>query len=147
MPRVKKEFYVDNQYFYDLLVKFKKNNNDVKTKNEIAKCLVKIANYLATSFNFFQYPEDVKEEMIQDAIVRMYRKIKVFDTERGDKPFSFFTGIAYNVFRRHLNLLDKRINDYVSTDALDNNSHIVALDEKYRDLIDSNRVRQTEIKH
>jgi DNA-directed RNA polymerase specialized sigma24 family protein len=142
----KKEYYVDNNHFYKLIKDFKNNPDSKKTKNEIGNCLIKIANYLATSFNFFQYPDDIKDEMIQDAVVRMYRKIEVFDINRSDKPFSFFTGIAYNVYRNHLNRLDKRINGFVSTEALDNNAHIVAIDQSYRDLIDSNKVRQTEIK-
>jgi len=66
--------------------------------HELANSLKKIAYGLGNKSNFINYT--YKEEMIGDALVKMYTalKNKKFNVDSEYNPFSYFTTIAFHAF-------------------------------------------------
>jgi hypothetical protein len=100
IPRRKKKpsekpHYVNGKEFEDAIREFYRT--DIIT-NYLAESLKKIASGLSFAGNFINY--SYKDEMIGDAIVKMYQalKYKKFKLDHGFKPFSYFTTIAFHAF-------------------------------------------------
>ena len=99
----KEKYYVDPKVFSRSLRTFYESDN---LTDDLAENINKIAYGLSYSSSFINYT--YKEEMIGDALIKMYSALKrkkySFDkrTERGGEdecnPFSYFTTIAYNAF-------------------------------------------------
>ena len=95
-PKPKKtEYYIDPVVFKQQLVDYySKNINE----SAIAESVSKIAYGLSYSSNFINYT--YKDEMIGDAIVKMFTAVKnhKFDVTSEYNPFSYFTTIAFHAF-------------------------------------------------
>jgi len=103
-PKKKKtqdENYVDPKIFFDEIKKYYKTN---EISDFLSDSICKIANGLSFAPNFINY--SYKDEMVGDAILKMYAalKHKKFNvTATDDKgnfhnPFSYFTTIAFHAF-------------------------------------------------
>jgi len=90
-----KVHYVNSREFEDEIKKY--YNTDVLT-DKVCDSLNKIANGLSFAPNFMNY--SYKEEMVGDAIVKMFSalKNKKFKIDCGFSPFSYFTTIAFHAF-------------------------------------------------
>lgn len=103
MTQIKKA-YVDNQRFYDEIVKRKAALKEAEEKglpkpkinDYIGKCLTDIATNFAKRPLY--YGRTYKDEMIQDAIVNCVRYFDTFDPERTKNPFSYFSQCCYYSF-------------------------------------------------
>jgi len=95
-PKPKKtEYYIDPAVFKQQLVEYYKDSSNERV---IAESINKIAVGLSYSSNFINYT--YKDEMIGDAIVKMYTAVKnkKFDVNSEHNPFSYFTTIAFHAF-------------------------------------------------
>lgn len=95
-PKPKKtEYYIDPAIFKQQLVDYYTNNT---SEEVIAESISKIAYGLSYSSNFINYT--YKDEMIGDAIVKMFTAVKnkKFDITSEHNPFSYFTTIAFHAF-------------------------------------------------
>lgn len=95
-PKPKKtEYYIDPAEFKQQLVGYYSNNIN---EDIIAESISKIAHGLSYSSNFINYT--YKDEMIGDAIVKMFTAVKnkKFDVTSEHNPFSYFTTIAFHAF-------------------------------------------------
>lgn len=74
-------------------------DND-KMTNELARHIMDIADGLARNYRFVRYTSNWKEDMIGDAIQKMYHALekKSFDLSSTFNPFSYFNRIAWNAF-------------------------------------------------
>jgi DNA-directed RNA polymerase specialized sigma24 family protein len=90
-----KPHYVNAREFEDALIQYYK---DEKMTNYIGESLQKIAVGLSYAGNFINY--SFKDDMVGDAIVKMYQAIlhKKFKLDQGFSPFGYFTTIAYHAF-------------------------------------------------
>lgn len=96
--------YVDKKEFYDLLVKHKqrvmlaeeRGLDPPQACDQIGLNIMKIANGLASRYNFSRYP--YREEMVSDGIIDACAAINKFDTDRHDNPFGYFTTVIWNSF-------------------------------------------------
>jgi|694.fasta_scaffold65266_2 hypothetical protein len=90
-----REHYVNGKEFEEEIRNF--YNTDNITIN-LGECINKIANGLSYAPNFINY--SYKEEMVGDAIVKMFSalKNKKFKLDSGFSPFSYFTTIAFHAF-------------------------------------------------
>jgi hypothetical protein len=72
--------------------------------DELAMNLVKIAEGLSYKYNFINYTKTWKDEMIGDAIVKMYTALesKKFRIESEFSPFAYFNQIAWNAFSNRI---------------------------------------------
>ena len=115
-PKPKKtEYYIDPVVFKQQLVEYYKDSK--KNEKVIAESINKIAHGLSFSSNFINYT--YKDEMIGDAIVKMYTAVKnkKFNVESEHNPFSYFTTIAFHAFINRIKKEKKHteaLNEYKS---------------------------------
>jgi hypothetical protein len=90
-----KPHYVNGRDFEDAIREFYKTD---KVTDYLGECIKKIASGLSYAPNFINY--SYKDEMVGDAVVKMYQalKYKKFKLDHGFKPFSYFTTIAFHAF-------------------------------------------------
>ena len=93
-PR-EREHYVNSREFEEEIRAFY-NSGHVTIK--LGESINKIANGLSFAPNFINY--SYKEDMVGDAIVKMFSalKNKKFKLDSGFSPFSYFTTIAFHAF-------------------------------------------------
>jgi hypothetical protein len=98
---VKEVFYVSSKVFREQLTKY--YEDDIMT-NELAENVVKIAEGLSYNWRFINYTKSWREEMVGDAIVKMYSALenKLFKIESTFNPFSYFNQIAWNAFSNRI---------------------------------------------
>ena len=114
-PKPKKtEHYVDPVLFKQQLVTYYKTGAG---EDLLAESVSKIAYCLSYSSNFINYT--YKDEMIGDALVKMFTAVKnhKFDVTSEYNPFSYFTTIAFHAFINRIKKEKKHteaINEYKS---------------------------------
>jgi hypothetical protein len=98
---IKEKFYVSSKLFREQLAKY--YNDDIMT-NELAENIVKIAEGLSYNWRFINYTKSWKEEMVGDAIIKMYSALedKKFNIDSAFNPFSYFNQIAWNAFSNRI---------------------------------------------
>lgn len=91
----KLNYYVDPKTFKDAIRTFYETD---KFEDYLGECINKIASGLSYNSKFRDYT--YREDMIGDAIVKMYAalKNKNFDVNSEYNPFSYFTTIAFRAF-------------------------------------------------
>jgi len=115
MAKPKKAHYVNNKQLYAVMVEYKKAVNeseesgDIKPQipNYVGRCLLQIANRLATKPNFANYT--FKDDMISDGIENCVSYIHNFDPEKSNNPFAYFTQIIYYAFLRRIQKEKKQL--------------------------------------
>lgn len=90
-----KPHYVNGKDFEDAIREYYRTD---KITDYLGESLKKIAVGLSYAGNFINY--SYKDEMVGDAVVKMYQalKFKKFKLDHGFKPFSYFTTIAFHAF-------------------------------------------------
>lgn len=98
---IKEKYYVSSKLFRQQLQEY--YDNDIMT-NELAENIVKIAEGLSYNWRFINYTKSWKEEMIGDAIIKMYSALeeKKFNIDSAFNPFSYFNQIAWNAFSNRI---------------------------------------------
>lgn len=107
-----KEHYVNGKEFEEEIRRFY-NTGEISIK--LGESINKIASGLSYATNFINY--SYKEDMIGDAIVKMFSalKNKSFKLDSGFSPFSYFTTIAFHAFINRIKKEKKHheaLNDY-----------------------------------
>jgi hypothetical protein len=107
-----KVHYVNSREFEDEIRNYYKTGN---ITDKLGDSLNKIANGLSYAPNFLNY--SFKDEMVGDAIVKMFAalKNKKFKIDCGFSPFSYFTTIAFHAFINRIKKEKKHhevINEY-----------------------------------
>lgn len=107
-----KPHYVNSKQFEDEIRQFYKT--DLIT-DYLADSIRRIAYGLSFAPNFINY--SYRDEMVGDAVVKMYQalKYKKFKLDHGFSPFSYFTTIAFHAFISRIKKEKKHhqlINDY-----------------------------------
>lgn len=104
--------YVDNQKFYDELVKFRalckeaeaNGKSHPRPSDYIGQCLIAIATKFSFTNNnkmsFINY--SFKDEMISDAIENCVKALHSFDPDISKNPFSYFTQVCFFAFIRRI---------------------------------------------
>jgi len=107
-----KVHYVNSREFEDEIRNYYKTDN---MTDKLCESINKIANGLSYAPNFLNY--SYKEDMVGDAIVKMFSalKNKKFKIDCGFSPFSYFTTIAFHAFINRIKKEKKHheaINEY-----------------------------------
>lgn len=106
----KEKYYVDPE-------KFKNSIKEYYTTNEcthyLGECLNKIAEGLGYNPKFINY--SYKEEMIGDALIKMFGALKgkKYNIESESSPFGYFTTIAFHAFINRIKK-EKRHHDAIT---------------------------------
>jgi len=98
----KNEYYVNSKEFREQLSEYYKSDN---MNNKLATNILKIAEGLSYNHRFIRYSRSWKEEMVGDAVVKMYHALekKLYKIESEFNPFSYFNRIAWNAFTNRIN--------------------------------------------
>jgi len=98
---VKEKYYVNSKEFRRQLSEYYESDN---MNDELASNVVKIAEGLSYNWRFINYTKSWKEEMVGDAILKMYLALekKSFKIESEYNPFSYFNMIAWNAFSNRI---------------------------------------------
>lgn len=94
--------YINNKDLFEELKKYRTAYMESLDRGEerpqipdtIASAIIRISTKLMNSYRFVNYP--YKEEMIGDAILKCCLKVHLFNPERSENPFAYFTQIAWN---------------------------------------------------
>lgn len=106
--------YVNSKEFTQDIVTYYDSGTD-EIGEKLGQSIFKIATGLSYAPNFINY--SYKDEMVGDAIVKMFSalKMKKFDLTTGNNPFSYFTTIAFHAFINRIKKEKKQrqvISDY-----------------------------------
>lgn len=106
--------YVNSKEFTEDIKEYYRSGSD-EIGEKLGQSIFKIATGLSFAPNFINY--SYKDEMVGDAIVKMFSalKMKKFDLNTGNNPFSYFTTIAFHAFINRIKKEKKQrqvISDY-----------------------------------
>lgn len=114
-----KPHYVNSKQFEEEIRQYYKTENMTEY---LAEAIRRISHGLSYAPNFINY--SYRDEMIGDAVVKMYQalKYKKFKLDHGFSPFSYFTTIAFHAFisrikkekKHHQLIVDYRERNYDS---------------------------------
>lgn len=95
MSKEQKQYYVDPVEFKDKLYNYYESDQMTEELGEYIKKIAYGLSYLPSFINY-----TYKEDMIGDALVKMYSalKNKKYNFDTGSNPFSYFTTIAFHAF-------------------------------------------------
>jgi DNA-directed RNA polymerase specialized sigma24 family protein len=124
----KENYYIEPKVFKESLQKY--YDTDILT-DDLAENIKKIAYGLSYNPSFINY--SYKDDMIGDALIKMYSalKLKKYNFETGSNPFSYFTTIAFHAFinrikkekKHHKAITDYRERVYEEFMVDPNNTH------------------------
>ena len=84
-PKKIKNHYINNKAFTELLIVYH-NNPEVyegkKAYEKIGKIFLTLANKIASGGSWRYYSDDIREEMINDAIFTMIKNLQKYDHEK-----------------------------------------------------------------
>ena len=94
-----------------------------KLKDEFCDMIIKIANGRVNSFKLRSQPNLVNhiDDIMQDAVIQVFRYINRFDESRGTSAFSYVTEQCSNAIKQDLKKIQEHDKTYVSgIDFFDN---------------------------
>lgn len=100
-PAPKDKNYVSSKEFRRLLEEYYTTD---KMTDELAVNVMKIAEGLSYNWRFIGYTKSWKEDMVGDAVIKMYAALesKKFNIDSEYNPFSYFNQIAWNAFSNRI---------------------------------------------
>ncbi len=130
------EHYVNPRQLEEKIITYYDSGNLDNMDTSLAEDISKIANRLSFRPNFINY--SYKEEMVGDAIVKMFSALrnKKFTVNGGYNPFAYFTRIAFNAF---INRIKKEKRNHTAIQEYQ--------EEVYKSLIDSGHAVNTSFKY
>jgi DNA-directed RNA polymerase specialized sigma24 family protein len=98
---IKDKFYINSKLFREQLKEYYESD---KMTNELAENIVKIAEGLSYNWRFLNYSKSWKEDMVGDAVLKMYAALesKKFRLESEYNPFSYYNQIAWHAFSNRI---------------------------------------------
>ena len=135
-PKVRTH-YINNKSFTKLLVDYHNDPDSLEGRRsyeKVGKLFLMLANKIANGGSWRYYSDDIKEEMINDAIFTMIKNLDQYDHEKYNNPFSYFTTVTINIFRQHMNKLHIRLDRNVRLDMMaDNGLEYLIVDPVFGD--------------
>lgn len=106
-PEIKASIYVNSAEFKKQIQEYYDTD---KMTDILAINVVKIAEGLSYNWRFINYTKSWKEEMVGDAIIKMYSALegKKYNMDSGFNPFSYFNQIAWNAFTNRIKKENKQ---------------------------------------
>jgi hypothetical protein len=94
-----------------ILKAFRESKAAGRMTEELGACILIIAKNYTRHPWFCRYPQSVKEEMMNDAIVNLCAKWHLFDDTRSQypNPFAYYTQACYRSFNTHKGKMKKDI--------------------------------------
>lgn len=88
-----KNIYCDKKELYEEIRKYQKDGNPTDALGEM---LIKIALHMSTMARFWRYSHDIKEELVDHAVLQMLLSVPKFNLKDSKKnPFGYLSMICY----------------------------------------------------
>lgn len=88
-----KNIYCDKKELYEEIRKYQKDGNPTDALGEM---LIKIALHMSTMARFWRYSHDIKEELVDHAVMQMLLSVPKFNLKDSKKnPFGYLSMICY----------------------------------------------------
>lgn len=88
-----KNIYCDKNELYEEIRKYQREGNPT---DELGEMLIKIALHMSTMARFWRYSHDIKEELVNNAILQMLKSVPKFNLKDDKKnPFGYLSMICY----------------------------------------------------
>lgn len=101
-----KEYYVDNEELYQHICEWKRKCKEagtiVKQPDEIGIAILKIAHGLSRRYNFSNYTDTWKSEMISDGIEVSIKGLIKFDEEKYNNPHAYITQACFRAYLQRI---------------------------------------------
>lgn len=126
--KVKDKYYINDKEFRAQIAEYYETN---KMTNELGSNIMKIAEGLSYNWRFLNYSKSWKEDMVGDAVIKMYAALeaKKYNLDLEFKPFSYFNQIAWHAFSNRIKKEKKQhdgLQEYkqmVYEEEMNNSSH------------------------
>ena len=124
----KKQHYVDNERFLEVMSDYREKYLQAKDKDTelpiipdyAGECFLKIAERLSHRPNFINYA--FREEMVSDGIENSVMYASNFNPEKSTNPFAYFTQIIYFAFLRRIEKEKKQL--YIKYKTMEEHSSL-----------------------
>lgn len=88
-----KNIYCDKEELYEEIRKYQREGNPTDALGEM---LIKIALHMSTMARFWRYSHNIKEELVNNAILQMLKSVPKFNLKDSKKnPFGYLSMICY----------------------------------------------------
>ena len=90
-----------------------------KIKDELCEMVIKITNGRINSFRLRSQPKLIEhiDDIIQDAVINVFRYINRFDEERGTSAFAYVTQLISNAIMLDLKKIEEHLTEAVRLSA------------------------------
>lgn len=96
----KKQYYLTNK---DLLWQLSASHATSGVVDELGVSFIKLATRYQTRSSWYNYPKQIKDELISNAVCELMNAWHKFDFSKSQNPFSYFTSVVANSFRKTIN--------------------------------------------
>ena len=101
MSKDKSNYYLTNK---ELLAELKRCREELGyPSEELGAMFIKLAERMTLKKQFVRYSQEIKNDLISNALVSLTKGWDKFDPEKSSNPFAFFSSITFNAFLQHLN--------------------------------------------
>jgi hypothetical protein len=142
--------YINNKEFRTILIEYINDPDSAQGKKQyekVGKIFLLLANKLISGGSFRQYPKELKEEMVNDAVYTMIKNLRKYDHEKYDNPFSYFTSVVVNIYRQHMNKNKLNLNRHIRLEAIkDNGLEYLICENKFYDKMTHGKISTTNPK-
>jgi hypothetical protein len=128
-----KNKFIDNDEFYDLIMKFQDEVITKKEKTRLGEIVLSLVNHFAMKPNFSNYT--YLDEMKSNAFYTIWKGLKKFNREKGNNVFSYYTQTCYHAFIFIINkekMIAERKLEYISErkEVFESNSEVARYAKK-----------------
>lgn len=125
--------YVNNKELFDTLVEYRKSYDTTKPAAErppmpdaVASAILRICTRMSRLHNFIGY--SYRADMVSDAILQCTAKFHLFDPEKSENPFAYYSQIAWQAYvgrikqeQKQTSIRARLINEKVTSEFIQQN--------------------------
>ena len=108
-------FYITNDMIYQEWLKWRDSADEVQDRTipeQLALYVQQIARSITHTRNFSNYNDDIKDDLVSDALVKVFKNLKNMKEEKKDSFFNYISRTVYCSFYstlgKHYNYINAR---------------------------------------
>ena len=115
MARRKRDIFLTPEQIYDEWKKWRDSAPDPKDRTiseDMGKMMLEMARRLTYHRNFINYPQFVKDELIQEGVIKIMKNLKNMKEEKKDAFFNYWNTACWTAFVTYLRRYYKHMNEH-----------------------------------
>lgn len=101
MSKAKDNYYLTSEQIYDEWKKWKEGGGGISER--MGGYMLDLAQHVMTNKRFCRYPQDMKDEMIQESVLKIIRNLKNMKENYKGSFFAYWTRICFTAAYTYLN--------------------------------------------